>query len=44
MARLFTSMGLRHLCVLDERARVSGVITRKDFAKSHKAGLQARLI
>ena len=40
VTRLFTSMGLRHLCVLDGRSRVAGVITRKDFAKSHSAMLQ----
>jgi len=38
VTRLFTSMGLRHLCVLDGRSRVCGVITRKDFAKSHSRG------
>eukprot|EP00908_Phaeocystis_cordata_P010943 Transcript_21789.p1 GENE.Transcript_21789~~Transcript_21789.p1 ORF type:complete len:528 (-),score=129.91 Transcript_21789:109-1692(-) len=40
VSRLFMSMGLRHLCVLDGRSCVCGVITRKDFSKAQTAGLQ----
>lgn len=30
---LFTSMGARHLVVIDERNQVRGIVTRKDLAE-----------
>ncbi len=36
---MFTLLGLRHLCVVDENSRVRGIITRRDldYAAGHGA-------
>lgn len=36
--RLFQTMGLRHLCVLDHASCLVGVLTRKDFIHVHHLG------
>jgi hypothetical protein len=33
--RFFRTMGLRHLVVLDDQHRVTGMVTRKDITESH---------
>ena len=38
---LFTTLGLRHLCVVDSGNRVAGVITRKDLTRAESTSERA---
>jgi len=41
--RLFQTMGLRHLCVLNEASCIVGILTRKDFLNVHALGRSGML-
>ena len=40
--QVFVSLGLRHLCVVDEWNRVVGIVTRKDLDRAAGAGAWRR--